>query len=50
MKALIEAIDPFDQFESLVAHLVAIVAFELAALLSPLAGDASLHGDDDVAK
>ena len=45
-----KALDPVDQFESSVAHSVAIVAFDLAALLSPLAGDASLHRDDDVVK
>ena len=48
MRALIEALDPLDQFESSAAHSAAIVAFELAALLSPWARDASLHGDDDV--
>ena len=50
MRALIEALDPLDQFESSAAHSAAIMAFELAALLSPWARDASLHGDDDVVK
>ena len=45
-----KALDPLDQFESSAAHLAAIVAFVLAALLSPLAGDASLDGDDDGVK
>ena len=45
-----KALDPFDQFESSAAHSVAIKAFELAALLSPLAGDANLHRDDNVVK
>ena len=50
MRAPIEALDPVDQFESLAAQSAAIMAFELAALSSPLAGDASLHGDNDVVK
>ena len=45
-----KALDPLDQFESSAAHSAAIKTFELAALLSPLAGDASLHRDDDVVK
>ena len=45
-----KALDPVDQFESSVAHSVAIVAFDLAALLSPLAGDASLYGNNNVVK
>ena len=50
MKALVEALAPFDQFEGPVAHSMAIMAFELAVLLSLWAGNASLHHDDDVAK
>ena len=50
MMALIEALDPCDQFESSAAHSAAIMAVELAAMLSPSAGEASLHGDDDVVK
>ena len=50
MMALIEALDPCDQFKSLTVHLAAIMAVELAALLSPSAGEASLHSDDDVVK
>ena len=50
MRALMKALDPLDQFESSAAHSAAIKAFELAALSSPLAGDASLHRDDDVVK
>ena len=50
MRALIEALDPFDQIESSAAHSAAIMAFELAALSLPLAGDAGLHGDNDVVK
>ena len=45
-----KALDPLDQFESSAAHSMAIVAFVLTALLSPLAGDASLDGDDDEVK
>ena len=45
-----KALDPLDQFESSAAHSAAIKTFELAALLSSLAGDASLHRDDDVVK
>ena len=48
MRALIKALDPLDQFESLAAHLAAIIAFELAALSLPSAGDGSLHGGDNV--
>ena len=47
MNALIEALDRADRFESLAAY---SAAFELAALSSPTAGDASLHGDGDVVK
>ena len=43
-----KALDPLDQFESSAACSAAIMALELAALLSPLAGDTSLHRDDDV--
>ena len=43
-----KALDPLDQFESSAAHSAAIMAFELAALSSPWARDASLHGGDDV--
>ena len=50
MRALIEALDPPDQFERSAAHSAAIVAFVLAALLPPSAGDASLDGDDDGVK
>ena len=50
MRALIEALNPIDQFKSSAAHSAAIMAFELAALPLPSAGDASLHGDDDVVK
>ena len=50
MRALIEALDPFYQFESSAAHSAAIMAFELAALSPPWARDASLHRDDDVVK
>ena len=45
-----KALDPLDQFESSAAHSAAIKAFELAASLLPLAGDTSLHRDDDVVK
>ena len=47
---LIKAFDPCDWFESLAANLAATVAVELTAVLSPLAGDASLHGNDKVVK
>ena len=50
MRALIEALNLFDQFKSSAAHSAAIVAFDLATLLSPSTGDASLHGDDNVIK
>ena len=50
MRALIEGLDPLDQFESSAAHSAAIMAFKLVALPLPLAGDASLDGDDDVVK
>ena len=43
-------LNTLDQFESSAAHFAAIKAFELAALSLPLAGDASLHRDDDVVK
>ena len=45
-----KALDPLDQFESSAAHSAAIMAFELAALSSPLAGDVSLHRDNDDVK
>ena len=35
MRALIETLDPFDQFESSAAHLMAIMAFGLDALSLP---------------
>ena len=50
MRAPLKALDPLDQFESSTAHSAAIMAFELAALPSLSAGDASLHGDNDVVK
>ena len=50
MRALIEALEPHDQFKSSAAHSAAIVAFVLVALSSPLAGDDSLDGDDDRVK
>ena len=43
MRALIEALYPFDQLESWTAHLAAIMAFELAALLLSSTGNDSLH-------
>jgi hypothetical protein len=45
-----KALDPLDQFGSAAAHSAAIMALELATLSSPLAGDASLHRDNDVVK
>ena len=45
-----KALDPLDQFKSSTACSPTIMALELAALLSPLAGDASLHRDDDMVK
>ena len=50
MKALIEALDPLDQLESLAAHSAAIMAFEVTALWLILAGDTSLDGDKVVVK
>ena len=50
MRALMKVLDPSNQFKSLAAHLAAIVAFNLAALLSPWAGDASLNDDNNVVK
>ena len=50
MRALIEALNPPDQFKSSAAHSADIVAFVLVALSSPSAGDASLNGDDDGVK
>ena len=50
MRALIEALDPFDQFESSVMHLVAMKAFKLAALSLLWACNASLYHDNDVVK
>jgi hypothetical protein len=50
MRALLKALDPLDQFGSAAAHSAAIMALELATLSSPLAGDASLHRDNDVVK
>ena len=46
----IKALEPLDQFKSLAAHLAAIIAFGLVALLLPLISNASLHGDGDVVK
>ena len=40
MRALTKALDQFDQIKSSVAHLAAIVTFNLAVLLSPWAGNA----------
>lgn len=48
MRALIKALDPLDQFKNSVAHSAAIMAFELAALPSPSAGNVSLHGNGTV--
>ena len=45
-----KALKPPNQFESLVAHLATIIAFELVVLLSSSAGDASLREDIDVLK
>ena len=39
MPALIETLDPLDQFESLAARLMAILAFKLATLTSSLTGN-----------
>ena len=50
MRDPIKALDSADQFKSSAAHSAAIVAFDLATLLSPSTGDASLHGDDNVIK
>ena len=50
MRALIKALGPLDQFKSSGAHSSAILAIESAALLSPLTGDDSLHGGNDVVK
>ena len=50
MGAVTKALDALDKFESSAAHSAAIMAFKLAALLLPWAGDASLHGDDDMVK
>ena len=50
MSAIIEVLDPFNLFESSAAHSAAIMAFELAALSSLWARDASLHRGDDVVK
>ena len=48
MRALIEALDTPNQFESSAAPSTA--GFKLATLLSPLAGDASLNGDNNALK
>ena len=45
-----EALDPFHHFESSAAHPAAIMVIKLAALLSPSAGNAGFHGDDEVVK
>ena len=45
-----KALDPLDKFESSAAHSAAIMALELATLSSLLAGDASLHCDENVVK
>ena len=50
MRALIEALNPFDQFESSAAHSATIMTFKLTALLSWWAGASSLHRDGNVAK
>ena len=50
MRALIEALDPPDQFKSSATHSAAIVAFVLIALSSPSADDASLNGNNDGVK
>ena len=50
MRALIEALDPPGLFKRSAAHSAAIVAFVLAALLPPLAGNAGLDGDDNGVK
>ena len=50
MRAQIKALDPSDQFQGSTAYSAAIIAFEFAALLSPWAGDASLHRDDNITK
>ena len=48
MRALIEVPDLVDRFESSAVHWTVIMAFESAALLSSLDGDASLHDGDTV--
>ena len=50
MRALIEALDPLDQFKNLARHLTTIMNFELAVLSLQLTGDASLHRDNNVVK
>ena len=50
MRALVKALQPFEQIESSFAHSEVIMAFDLTVLLSPWAGDACLYVDDDVVK
>ena len=48
MRALIETLELLDQFESSTTHLAAIMAFEVVAVLSLMAGDVSVHDDNNV--
>ena len=48
MRALIEGLNPFDQIKSSITYSAAIMAFEFE--LVALAGNNSLHGNDDVVK
>ena len=48
MRALIEALEPVDWFESLTVYSAAVMVFELATLLSPWAGESTLHNDNNV--
>ena len=50
MRDLIEAPDPLSQFKRSATHLAAIMVFELATLLLPLAGNPSLHDNGNVVK
>ena len=50
MRTLTEALDPLTKFKSSAAHLAAIMAFKLAALLLPLAANAGLHGVNNMVK
>ena len=45
-----KALASFGQFESSAPHAPAILGFELAALLLPLAGNAGLRGDGGAVK